>query len=268
MRYQYHIVRGIQSSCMVLSLITFLVTTVIALASVPFASGARVGRVLPWTAGVLLGVSLFWILPEIAEGRGWTVTLALVVPLVLVLALIDRYAYPICPFCLGHLHAQRTCHSHRFGRRVVAIGWPLLIIGCVHCFLDGWAIGLARAGVAATNAASAISYGVIVHKLPESVAIGIVAARLTSTRLRAMAMLGLIQVSMLAGGIFSFVSEYRDIASLELFSIPACACLILFGFLALEDEWRLKGRRKAIIAAVPGVLGCGLMTLAMRVFAR
>jgi zinc transporter ZupT len=217
---------------------------------------------------VLLGVSLFWILPEIAEDRGWTVTLGLVVPMVLVLALIDRYAYPICPFCLGNLHAHQTCHSHPFTRRAVAIGWPLLIVGCVHCFLDGWAIGLARVGAMATNAAAAISYGVIVHKLPESVAIGIVAARLTSTRLRAMAMVGLIQLSMLAGGVFSFVSAYRDISSLELFSTPACACLILFGFLALEDEWRLNGVRRAILAAVPGVLGCGLMTLATRVFAR
>jgi zinc transporter ZupT len=254
---------------MVLSLITFTVTTVIALVSVRFASGARVRYVLPWTAGVLLGVSVFWILPEIAEDRGWTVTLALVVPLVLVLALIDRYVYPICPFCLGNLHAQeQTCHSHAFTRRAVAIGWPLLIVGCVHCFLDGWAIGLARVGAAASSAAAAISYGVIVHKLPESVAIGIVAARLTSTRLHAMAMVGLIQLSMLAGGVFSFVSAYRDIASLELFSIPACAFLILFGFLALEDEWRLNGIRRAILAAVPGVVGCGLMTLATKVFAR
>jgi zinc transporter ZupT len=252
---------------MVLSLITFVLTTVIAMASVRLASGARVRYVLPWTAGVLLGVSVFWILPEIAEDRGWAVTLALVVPLVLVLSLIDRYVYPICPFCLGNLRAQQTCHSHAFTRRSVTIGWPLLIIGCVHCFLDGWAIGLARVG-AASSAAAAISYGVIVHKLPESVAIGIVGARLTSTRLRAMAMVGLIQFSMLAGGILSFVSEYRDIASLELFSIPACACLILFGFLSLEDEWRLNGTRRALLAAVPGVLGGGLMTLATRVFAR
>jgi zinc transporter ZupT len=252
---------------MALSLITFLVTTAIALASVRFASGARVQRVLPWTAGLLLGVSVFWILPEIAEDRGWTVTLALVISLVLVLALIDRYAYPLCPFCLGNLHAQQACDSHPFARRTVAIGLPLLIVGCIHCFLDGWAIGLARTG-ATTNAATAISYGVIVHKLPESVAIGIVAARLTSTRLRAMAIVGLIQLSMLAGSVFSFVSAYRDIASLELFSIPACACLILFGFLALEDEWRLHGVRRAIAAAVPGVLGSGLMVLATRAFVR
>ena len=252
---------------MVLSLTTFVVTTVIAMASVRFPSGARVRRVLPWTAGVLLGVSVFWILPEIAENRGWATTLGLVVPIVLVLALIDRYAYPICPFCMGEVHGQHTVHPHRFARRAVAIGWPLLIVGCVHCFLDGWAIGLTRPG-AANIATDALSFGVIVHKLPESVAIGIVAARLTSTRLRALTVVGLIQLSLLAGGVFSFAFAYRDIASLELFSTPACACLILFGFLALEDEWRLNGIRRAILAAMPGVLGCGLMNLTARAFAR
>jgi hypothetical protein len=252
---------------MLISLITFVVTTALAVASVLFAGATQVRRMLPWTAGVLLGVSLFWVLPEIAQDRGWGLAIGIVVPLVLVLALIDRYAYPICPFCIGELHGQHKEHSHRFARRAVAIGWPLLIVGCVHCFLDGWAIGLARPG-AVTSATAALSYGVIVHKLPESVAIGIVAARLTSTRLRALAVVGLIQLSMLAGSVFSSVSAYREIGSLELFSIPACACLILFGFLALEDEWRLNGSRPAIWAAMPGVLGCGLMAVATKVFAR
>ncbi len=252
---------------MAVSLITFVVTTALAVASVLFAGVAHVRRLLPWTAGVLLGVSVFWILPEIAEDRGWGTAIGLVVPLVLVLAWIDRYAYPICPFCLGNLHPHPTGDSHRFTRRAVAIGWPLLIVGCIHCFLDGWAIGLARPG-AASSATAALSYGVIVHKLPESVAIGIVAARLTSTRIRALAIVGLVQLSMLAGCVFSFVSAYREIASLELFSVPACACLILFGLLALEDEWRLNGRSPAIWAAVPGVLGCGLMALATKVFVR
>ena len=91
---------------MLISLITFMVTTALAVASVLFAGATQVRRLLPWTAGVLLGVSLFWILPEIADDRGWGMAIGLVVPLVLVLAWIDRYAYPICPFCMGELHGQ------------------------------------------------------------------------------------------------------------------------------------------------------------------
>lgn len=238
-------------------LILFVVTTAIAAGSVWFSSGTQVRRLLPWSAGLLLGVSVFWILPEIAQDRGWLVALGGVLPLVLLLAWIDRYAYPICPFCLGNLDSPQTGHPHRFARRAVRIGWPLLVVGCIHVFLDGWAIGLPRTS-AASAATMALSYGVMVHKLPESVALGIVAARLTRNRGQALAIVGLIQISMLAGSVFSLFSRYREIASLQRFSIPACACLILFGFLALEDEWRLKGMRPAVGAAVLGLLGCGL----------
>jgi len=244
-----------------------LTTTVIAAISVWFASGVNFQqRVLPWTAGVLLGVSVFWILPEIASGRGWCIALGAVLPIAVVLALIDRYAYPICPFCIQNLHTHGPAACKPLSRRAVRIGWPLLVVGCVHCFLDGWAIALAPD--VATRASVALSYGVIVHKLPESVAIGVVAARLTANRMRALAVVGLIQLSLLAGSLFSYFSPYREITSLEMFSVPACACLLLFGFLALEDEWRLNGRIAAIRASVPGLAGCGLAALAARVFAR
>lgn len=257
---------------MTVSLIMFAVTTALAGWSVLFASGQRVRRLLPWTAGLLLGVSLFWILPELAEDHGWAIALGGVLPLVVLLACIDRYLYPICPFCIDHLHshpghAHPGAHSDRFARRAVRIGWPLLVVGCIHVFLDGWAIGLARLGTAsaATTATTALSYGVIVHKIPESVAIGIVAQRLTRSRLQALAAVGVIQASMLAGSLFSFFSSYREITSLDFFTIPACACLILFGFLALEDEWRASGSRTAIRAAIPGLLGCAAVAAAARI---
>ncbi len=248
---------------MTVSLLMFIITTGIAAWSVWFASGSRLRRLLPWTAGILLGVSFFWIFPEIAQQHGLLTALGGVVPLVALLLWIDRYAYPICPFCLENLHAPHAAAPGRFSRRAVRIGWPLLIVGCVHVFLDGWAIGLTRAG-GVSAATVALSYGVIVHKIPESVAIGIVAARLTQSRAWALATVGLIQLSMLAGSLFSAFSPYRDIAALEFFSIPACACLILFGFLALEDEWRLNGRMPALRAALPGLLACAVAALATR----
>lgn len=244
-----------------------LTTTVIAAISVWLASGLNFQQcVLPWTAGVLLGVSVFWILPEIASARGWWLALGAVLSIAVVLALIDRYAYPICPFCVRNLRAHGPAACKPLSARAVRIGWPLLVVGCVHCFLDGWAIALAPD--VGTWASVALSYGVIVHKLPESVAIGVVAARLTSNRMRALAVVGLIQLSLLGGSLFSYLSPYRAITSLEMFSVPACACLLLFGFLALEDEWRLNGRMAAIRASFPGLAGCGLAALATRVFVR
>jgi zinc transporter ZupT len=241
-------------------------TTGIAIGSVYFASGARLQRrLLPWTAGVLLGVSVFWILPEIAGDRGWSIALGSVLPIVFLLAWIDRYVYPICPFCAGNLHSD-SCEAipaARFGRHPVRIGWPLLVVGAAHSFFDGWAIALGRTGWA-NSASVALSYGIIVHKIPESLAIGLLAARLTSGRTRALGVVAIIQAAMAAGCLFPIFSAYRNFASAQLLLIPACSCLLLFGVLALEDEWRLNGGPSAIRGAVPGLVGCGLASLATK----
>lgn len=253
---------------MPLYLITCIVTTAIAILSVYFASGARMQqRLLPWTAGVLLGVSVFWILPEIAGDRGWVVALAGVFSTAMLLAAIDRFAYPICPFCIQNLPHDPQHRQKRFARCPVRSGWPLLMLGCIHCFFDGWAIALASIG-SATGVSLALSCGVLVHKVPESVAVGLIASRLTSTRARALMTVGLIQISMLSGSLFTTYSGYRSIASLEVLSIPACACLLLFGLLALEDEWRYQGIRPAIRAVVPGLFGCGIAALATHILTR
>lgn len=250
--------------------IACIATTGIAILSVYFARGARVQqRLLPLTAGVLFGVSVFWILPEIAGDRGWPIALAGVLPIALLLAWVDRYVYPICPFCAGNLHSD-SCEAipaARHSRHSVQIGWPLLVVGAGHSFFDGWAIALANIG-GANGASVALSYGVIVHKIPESLAIGILAARLTSSRTRALAVVAIVQGAMGAGCLFPVFSPYRDFASAQLLLIPACSCLLLFGFLALEDEWRLNGSLSAIGAAVPGLVGCGLASLAARMLFR
>ena len=54
-------------------------TTAIAIASALWADRSVFGhRALPWTAGILLGISVFWIIPEMADDRGWTPTLVAV----------------------------------------------------------------------------------------------------------------------------------------------------------------------------------------------
>ena len=54
----------------------FIVTSAIAVVSVFYAGHAGLQRrVLPVAGGVLLGIGLFWILPEMAEDRGWGLSL-------------------------------------------------------------------------------------------------------------------------------------------------------------------------------------------------
>jgi zinc transporter ZupT len=220
---------------------TCCLTTAIAVLSVFCAGHARLQkRVLPWLGGVLVGIGAFWILPEMAAQRGWALALIGDSAILLVLALIDRYIYPICPFCAAGAHPGAASDSIRSCRHTIALGWPLLAAGCIHSFFDGWTIAFSRASLS-SGVYAALSWGAVVHKLPESVAIGIPAARLTSGRTMAMGAVLLIQTAMAAGGAMAVFAGNLDERWADIYSMPACALLMLFGLLALQEEWRFHG---------------------------
>jgi zinc transporter ZupT len=101
--------------------------------------------------GLLFGISVFWLVPEIAEISGWTAACGMTAAACAILALADHL----------FLHSQ---HSHRR----LALG-PILAATAVHSFLDGWSIralgGLRMASIAAP-------LGLALHKIPEGLALG------------------------------------------------------------------------------------------------
>lgn len=109
--------------------------------------------------GLLFGIALFWVVPEIAEISGWWVAAPLAIAGFVAVAATD--------VTLEHLG-----HSPRSG--AVA---PLLGATAVHCFLDGWSVR-ALGGKPMTNIAVAI--GLALHKLPEGVALGYILRRALS----------------------------------------------------------------------------------------
>jgi zinc transporter ZupT len=184
-----------------------------------------------------------------------------------VLALIDRYIYPICPFCATGAHPGAASDSIRSCRHTIASGWPLLAAGCIHSFFDGWTIAFSRAA-SSSGAYAALSWGAVVHRLPESVAIGILAARLTSSRILAMGAVILIQTAMAAGGVPAVFAGNLNEGWADIYSMPACALLMLFGLLALQEEWRFHGGIAAIRAVAPGLVCCGLAALAGQILSQ
>jgi len=233
---------------------TCCLTTAIATVSVFSARHAPLQkRVLPWVGGVLLGMGAFWILPEVAEQRGWLLSLIGVSAILFVLALIDRYVYPICPFCVAGAQPDAKIGSVHSCRHTITLGWPLLAVGCVHSFLDGWTIAFSQVA-SPSHASTALSWSAIVHKVPESVAIGFLAARLTSSRTLALGTVTLIQTALAMGGTLAVFAGNLDARWAEIYSIPACAVLLLFGLLALQEERQFRGSAAAIRAAAPGLV--------------
>jgi len=243
-------------------------TTAIAIVSVFSSRHAPLQkRVLPWIGGLLLGIGIFWILPEMAGQRGWVLSLIGVSGILFALALIDRYILPICPYCAASAHPDATTGSARSWARAVTLGWPLLVFGCTHSFLDGWTIAYGQV-VSPSNVSSALFWGAVLHKLAESAVIGVLVARLSSSRTSAIGTVALIQTAMAAGGTLAVFAVYLDARWVDIYRMPACAVLLLFGLLALREEWQVRGATAAVRAAAPGLVGCGLTALADQIVSR
>ena len=65
-------------------------------------------RLVPFSGGVLMGVALFWVLPEMAEFLSWVKALAWIAAGFAVLWAVDRFVYPVCPAC-SHPHDHDHC---------------------------------------------------------------------------------------------------------------------------------------------------------------
>jgi len=101
--------------------------------------------------GLLFGVALFWLIPEIAEKSSRSAAITLAIVATIAMLLVDKV--------LVH-----TGHSPRQG--VIA---PLVTASAIHSFLDGWSV---RALAGQTLAGVAVPVGLALHKLPEGLALG------------------------------------------------------------------------------------------------
>src|SRR5438552_2825422 len=125
----------------------------------------RARVVVPFSAGVLLGVALFGLVPELASEAGWLMSAALFAVGYGVLLVINRYVYPVCPTC-SHNHDHGACSTELHG-----FAAPLIAAAAVHSFLDGWIITTVPDG-AHVSLRVAVPLAVALHKLPEGIALG------------------------------------------------------------------------------------------------
>ena len=75
-------------------------------------AGRHARLVVPFSAGLLVGVVLFGLLPELVREIGWPGTVLLVAGGYGLLLLINRYVAPVCPSCAhdhDHQPATRCC---------------------------------------------------------------------------------------------------------------------------------------------------------------
>jgi zinc transporter ZupT len=134
-------------------------------AYVPVAHG-RARVFVPVSGAILLAVSLFSILPEMAGEEGWLRAGVLYGFGYSVLFVVDRYIHPVCPSC-SHTHDHGHCEVELHGFSV-----PLVIATSIHAFIDGWGMTVAQ-NAAAGSMRTTVPLAVLLHKIPEGLALGV-----------------------------------------------------------------------------------------------
>jgi zinc transporter ZupT len=203
----------------------------------------RFEAMVPFSAGILLGVVTFGVVPETGLDIGWAAAMALLAGGYLFLYLINRYVYPVCPSC-SHMHDHAHCAMLLHG-----FAGPLVAAAALHAFLDGWSIATAAEG---TGLAAAVA----LHKIPEGVALGALMGAAVKARTAAMAWVLLAELPTVAGAVAAGLAAERLGAGWTQYPLAIAAGSLLFlGTHAIHNEWKRRGAAPALIPASIGAAG-------------
>ena len=185
--------------------------------------------------GLLFGISLFLVIPEIAEASGWLAAILLAAAACCVLLGVDRLL----------IH---TGHSPRHG----VIG-PLLAATAIHSFLDGWSL---RALSVQPFANVAVPLGLALHKMPEGLALGWIGRRSFSSIWKAATIGCIVEAATLVG---AWIEPRANESGVDVFG-PWWSAVVLAivagGFLFLGVHALAPARSR------PGVAPIFMVTLA------
>jgi zinc transporter ZupT len=199
-----------------------------------------------FSGGLLLGVALFGLLPEVVSEIGWTSATVLLAAGYALLMLVDRYVYPVCPSC-SHDHDHDACATTLHG-----FAAPLILATAFHAFLDGWSIATSQwAGTAGVGLA--LPLALALHKIPEGIALGAILRASVRTKVAAFGWCLLTESATLLGAGSGLVMAPKLGERWLHYPLAiAGGCFFYLGFHAVHAEWR---RRKNWVAFVPGVTG-------------
>jgi zinc transporter ZupT len=216
-------------------------------------AGRRARIMVSLSAGVLLGVVFFGLLPDLVVEIRWLATTLLFAGGYGLLRLIDRYVAPVCPSC-AHDHDHAGCEPVLHG-----FAAPLLSASALHSFFDGWTIAAVQLAVP-IGIRVAVPLAVALHKLPEGIALGGIARASMRSRLVALTWCVLAEGTTLVGGALGLaVAPRLGTAWITYPMGVAAGWLFYLGAHAIHEEWKRRGPVTAFITALTGAAGAAAL---------
>ena len=131
---------------------------------------------------------------ELAVDIGWARGLLLVAFGYALLKSLDRFAFSVCPSC-AHDHSHESCDEPLHG-----FAAPLLIATAIHAFVDGWALVAVESGTRTPGAGTAFAAALLLHKIPEGLALGTLLRASVDRATTAFALCAAVELTTVAGG--------------------------------------------------------------------
>lgn len=210
-------------------------------------------RLIPFSGGLLAGIALFCILPELAGRHGWRYGAAFLAAGLLLLWAVGRWVYAVCPAC-SHPHDHASCPVSLHG-----FALPLVVAASLHSFLDGLSIAASEQEHSGRLAA-AVVLGVGLHKVPEGVALGVMLRAALASRGAALAWCVAVQAATVAGAWLESVAGTRlGIIWVSYALGLAGGSFFYLAYHAVHAEWRSRGALPAFAPALMGAAGAAVL---------
>ncbi len=222
----------------------------------------RARIVVPFSAGVLLGVVVFGLMPELVEETGVAGCALLFGAGYGLLIAINRFVYPVCPTC-AHDHDHDACAAVLHG-----FAGPLLGAAALHSFLDGWSVVTSQLA-APVGIRIVVPLAIGLHKLPEGIALGGMVRVATRSRQAALAGCVAAEACTLLGGALGLAMAPNLGARWVSYPLGiAAGWLFYLGYHAIHEEWRRRGPVPAFMPALTGVAGAAALQQGVRAWFR
>jgi len=215
-------------------------------------------RIVPFSGGLLIGIAVFGVLPELIAEFGWGAGPATLAAGVALLWAFGRYVYPVCPSC-SHTHDHDRCSTELHG-----FALPLVAAAAIHSFLDGLGVAASQQEQS-QGLGAAVLAGVVLHKIPEGIALGVMVRAALRSRLSAVVWCVAAEGATFLGALLESVVAGRFGVSWIGYALAlAGGSFIYLGFHAVHGEWRRRGA-PAFMPALTGAAGAAAIQQGVRV---
>ncbi len=189
-------------------------------------------RIVPVSGAILLLLSLLGVMPELARLFGWQAGPLLMLAGFAMIWLIDRYITPVCPAC-SHTHDHDNC-----AKRLHGFAGPLITAALIHSLFDGWTLA---AGQSLPGSGSALVAGVLVHKVPETFAYGVILKAALGSRTVALTWALIAQGVTVIGALLALgLASHMGTQWLGWLLALTGGTFLYLGFHAVHGEWRRR----------------------------